>query len=145
MDDPNQKQKQDQSQPQQQADDNVKPVSPVSSRNVEAGPIQASDREPILHPEVAASGVEVVKDKPELTEEHDKIGVKAAAESTPVSTEPSGKVQIPMSEEEVKAAIKEGPGNDVDVQKQFEGIYFANAKYFLARLFEKILRRNKKD
>lgn len=125
-----------------QTDDlNTQPVNPVSVSHKEIGPLQASDKEPVLHPEVTAAGVEPVSEKPKLTEEHEKIGVTASGESTPVATEPSGIVQLPMSDQEVSQAIKEGPGGDNDVQKQFEGIYFANARFFLANLLLKIKRR----
>lgn len=58
--------------------------------------LQPSEQEPILHKEVAEVGVEVVSEKPQINTEHHKAGIHHAKESTPVATEPSGMVQLPM-------------------------------------------------
>ncbi len=58
--------------------------------------LQPSEQEPTLPKEVAEVGVEVVPEKPSINIEHHKVGVHHAKESTPVITEPSGMVQLPM-------------------------------------------------
>lgn len=65
--------------------------------------LQPSDQEPVLHEEVAEVGVEVVSEKPQITKEHHQIGIHHAKESTPVSTEPSGMVQLPMDPQQAIA------------------------------------------
>ncbi len=97
----------------------VAPVTPVSVPQKEAGPafsktvqqedyIRPSEVEPIIHPEVSEHGVEAVSDHEslQLTDEHKKIGIESAKESTPVATQPTGRVQLPMTEEEAKQAVK---------------------------------------
>lgn len=65
-----------------------------------------SEQEPVLHPELQEIGVEVVKDVPELTLEDKKAGLGLAKESTPAITQPTGAVQLPLTEEEEKKMLQ---------------------------------------
>ncbi|MCL4354179.1 hypothetical protein M1349_01770 [Patescibacteria group bacterium] len=101
---------------QNQANDRkAAPVSPVGSLNKEVGAfsrepiIRPSEAAPKLHPEVAEAGVETVAEKPELKEEHRKVGIEHAKESTPVKTEPSPGIIIPnspMTEAKAREVLK---------------------------------------
>lgn len=68
--------------------------------------VVSSEVEPELHPEVKAAGVETVSEKLKLTEDHLKTGISHAKESTPVETEPSGRIKYPISEHDAKQALK---------------------------------------
>lgn len=81
-----------------------KEQQPVSSEVSEF--VKPSETEPVIHPELSEVGVEKVKEVPELTLEDKKAGLSAAKESVPVSTAPSGLVQLPMTEEEALRTIK---------------------------------------
>lgn len=96
------------------------PVSPPQKEQVEPilgqatseailkpeGWIEPSEKEPQIHPEVAEAGVERVSSTPELTPEAQKTGLRLAKESTPVSTQPSGAVQLPISEQKSKNILR---------------------------------------
>jgi hypothetical protein len=105
MDDASQNQNQDDNQIQQ-------PVNPVgiSQKEVEAVPvgdyIVPSETAPKIEKEVAEAGVKEVGQAPQLTEEHFRTGIKHAAESTPVQTEPTGAVKLPMSQSEAEQQAK---------------------------------------
>ena len=82
---------------------------PVGSMKKEAGPVsdyvKLSESEPQVHPEVAKVGVEVVsEEKPSLTEEHFKIGVKESIPQPKI--EPTGTVQLPMSGQQAEQTVK---------------------------------------
>ena len=84
-------------------------TSPVGSMKKEAGPVsdyvKLSENEPQIHPEVAKAGVEVVtEEKPQLTEEHFKIGVKETIPQPQI--EPTENIQLPMSEQKAVQTIK---------------------------------------
>ncbi|HSX40519.1 MAG TPA: hypothetical protein VLF68_02805 [Candidatus Saccharimonadales bacterium] len=90
-------------------------VTPISTPNKESvggvsvdtsDLITPSEVEPQLHPEVQEAGVETVSDKPQLTDEHAKIGIKVSADATPVATSPTGMVQLPMTQAQAQATIK---------------------------------------
>lgn len=105
-----------QAQPQAQ----VQPAVPAGSVNKETSPVGASDSEfikssetePQIGQELKESGVEVKSDKPDLTFEHKELGVDHAGPHTPVSSFPSGKITMPMSEEEVEDRLKTGRDDD---------------------------------
>lgn len=59
----------------------------------EQTPLTATEKTPVLHPEVKEAGVEVVS-QPVLTAEDQKAGLSLAKESVPPITEPSGIVQL---------------------------------------------------
>lgn len=111
MDDANQNVPQSNVAPQIQDQSVATPVSapqkeqqPVSSEVSEF--VKPSEAEPVIHPELAEAGVEKIKEVPDLTLEDKKAGLSAAKESVPVSTVPSGLVQLPMTEEEARRTIK---------------------------------------
>jgi hypothetical protein len=99
----------------QNQDDNQvsQPVNPVSipHKEVEMAPvgdyIASSEQAPRIEKEVAEAGVKEVGKAPELTEEHFKTGIKHAFESTPVKTEPTGAVKLPMTQNEAMQKAKE--------------------------------------
>ncbi len=92
------------------------PTQPVGSVAKEQGPLGVSEfikpsgaeSTPVIPPEVAEHGVETVTDyeKPQLTQEHKEVGIHEAKESVPVSTQPTGSVQLPMTEEEARQTVK---------------------------------------
>jgi hypothetical protein len=88
------------------------PVIPVGSTNkeVELAPVSdyvvATEKPIVKDKEVAESGVTEVPQGVELGKEHEQIGVKNAAETTPVKTEPSNKVQLPLEQAEAQKIVK---------------------------------------
>ena len=82
------------------------PVISDASKDQAAELIKPSEEEPKIPQEVKEAGVEAVSEKPYLTEEHKALGIKHAKEGTPVSTQPSGIVKLPMSENEALKIIK---------------------------------------
>lgn len=66
-----------------------------------------SEQAPELHPEVEAAGVEVSPNHevPQLTLADKKAGLDYAKEATPVVVQPTGMVQLPMTEEQAKQTI----------------------------------------
>lgn len=103
----------DPSQNQNQADNGVsQPVNPVSipQKEVEAAPVSdyitPSEKAPIIEKEVLEAGVKEVGQAPKLTEEHFRTGLKHAGESTPVQTEPTGTVNLPMTQSEAEDHAK---------------------------------------
>jgi hypothetical protein len=126
MDDPSQNQNQD--------DNGIsQPVNPVSipQKEVEAAPvgdyIVASETAPKIEKEVLEAGVKEVGQALKLTEEHFRTGLKHAAESTPVQTEPTGAVQLPMSQSQAQQQAKGSPDD--------AATWLAN---FILRLFKKM-------
>jgi hypothetical protein len=98
----------------------VQPVAPVGSTNKEVGPVNAlapefvksSEVEPQIDQDLKELGVEAKKEKPDLTFEHKKVGIEHAGPHIAVSTVPSGKVTLPMSEEEIMDKLKTGQDDD---------------------------------
>lgn len=109
------------------------PVNPVSipQKEVEAAPVNdyivPSETSPRIEKEVADAGVKEVNQTPRLTEEHFKTGIRHAAESTPVSQEPTGKVNLPMTQSQ---AQQEAKGNTTDATTWLAS--------FILRLFKKM-------
>lgn len=129
MDDTNQNTQQTNIQPQAQDQPVVTPVStPQKEQQPVVSPVsefvKPSEAEPTIHPELAEVGVEKVKEVPDLTLEDKKAGLSAAKESVPVSTAPSGLVQLPMTEEEARRTIKTTSVSD--------------SRHWLAFLIEKV-------
>jgi hypothetical protein len=105
----------DSSQKQNNNNDLPQPVpTPVSMPNkeVELAPTSdyvtpSSEIESIIKDkEVADAGVKEVGQAPKLTEEHFKTGMKHAAESIPVSTEPTGVIKLPMTQSQAQQQAK---------------------------------------
>ena len=65
--------------------------------------------------EVAEAGVEAVVEQQPLPPAVQKIGVHLAKEATPVSTTPSGAVQLPVTLEEAQRIVKkkQNPVNSI--------------------------------
>lgn len=111
----------------------VQPVSSVGGANKEmgrvAGPVsefvKLTEAEPQIDKELADLGVEVKKDSPNVTEEHRDF-IDHAKQFTAVSTSASGKVTMPMSEEEVADQLKTGQDDD--------------SKTGLAKLIDKVIK-----
>lgn len=82
-----------------------------------------------LDKEVKEAGVEAVSEEKQLTLEDKKAGLELAKESTPVPTQPTQTIKLPMSPQE---AIQTAKSNDV-----------GSAKVWLANLVEKVLKMSK--
>jgi hypothetical protein len=119
---------------------------PTGTANKEVGvapvndAIRATEAAIIKDREVSDAGVVEVEREMKLEEVHEKMGVRLSAESTPVKTQPSGMVQLPMDDKEIIKTIKKGPGGR-NLGKFFEGIFFADSVYGLAILMAKHLKR----
>ena len=101
--------------------------------------VSHSEKPPILDTEVRQAGVEVVSQKPELTEEHEKLGVTHSLENNVPNLAPSGKIQLPMTQEEAEAEIAKDKGKiSSNIGEHQEGNYSAPAALFLASLIIKI-------
>src|ERR1035437_7657576 len=94
-----------------------KEVAPVSDY------VRASEAAVIKDREVSDAGIVEVEKEIKLEEAHEKMGVRLSAESTPVKTEPSGLVQLPMDEKEAEKLIKKGPGHSINIEKFFDGLF----------------------
>jgi hypothetical protein len=134
----------DQLQPQVQSQTPVAPVGAVNKEvQVPVGDyvVPAAEVAPIVKDnEVAEAGVREVEDKIKLEEVHEKIGVKQSAESVEVKTEPTKiAIQSLMTPEEIKADLKKT--GTFNITGHYLGIYIANSRDFLAKLLDKILRK----
>ena len=95
------------------------PAVPVSAPNkeIESAPVSdyltpSAEIESIIKDkEVKDAGVQEVNQAPNLTEEHFKVGIRHAAESTPVQREPTGQVKLPMTQAQAQEKVK-GSTND---------------------------------
>ncbi|MGA2911726.1 MAG: hypothetical protein ABSE17_03800 [Candidatus Levyibacteriota bacterium] len=120
-------------------------VAPVGSTNkeVETAPVsdfvKPSETAAIKDKEVADAGIVEAEREIKIEEEQEKIGVKAVP--APVKTEPTGAVQLPMDEKEAEKLAKKGPGHNFNLEKFFEGIFFADSIYGFALLMLKHLKR----
>lgn len=108
----------DANQPQQKPDISVSPVGQiqalpqkeqesvlVSSGAGSVEGIRPSEPEPVIHPELTKVGVEKVTEFPTLTIEQKKIGITLAKEAVPVSTIPTGTVQLPLTQQQAKKIV----------------------------------------
>lgn len=68
--------------------------------------VKPSEKEPEIHPEIAEAGIKETSELPELKEDHKKAGIELAKESTPVSTEPLGIVELPMTQAQASNIVK---------------------------------------
>lgn len=95
------------------------PPQPVGSVQKEAGPISSVEEASYVEPagaermleissELSEQGVEksANQETPQLTEEHKRIGIQHAKESTPVITTPTGSVQVSMPQKEAEHIVK---------------------------------------
>lgn len=70
---------------------------------IEQAPLEKG---PEVDQELAEAGIEKVHDKPHLTLEDKKAGIRLAKESVEVKTASSGLVNMPLTEEEAKRVLK---------------------------------------
>ncbi len=126
----------DTSQKQSQGDNQVRqPLNPVSTpqKEVEVAPVSdylssSAEIESIIKDkEVKDAGVQEVGKAPDLTKEHFNIGIKHAAERTPVQREPTGQVKLPMTQNQAQGQAK---GSTTDA-----ATWLAN---FILRLLKKM-------
>ncbi len=98
----------------------VQSVAPVGSVNKEVGPIVApvsefikpTETEPQISQELKDMGVVERKDALILDNSHKSIGIQHSGTSTPIQTAPTGKITLPMSEDEVADKLKSGQDDD---------------------------------
>ncbi|HUD09209.1 MAG TPA: hypothetical protein VMR77_00155 [Patescibacteria group bacterium] len=130
-------------QPQQQPQPQVAPVG-TTNKEIETAPVSdyvKPSEKIVIDKEVTDAGIVEAEREIKIEEEHEKMGVRMSAESTPVKTEPTGAVQLPMDEKEARKSAKKGPGHNINLEKFFEGIFFADSVYGLAVLMLKHLKR----
>ncbi|HEX8965236.1 MAG TPA: hypothetical protein VF820_02285 [Patescibacteria group bacterium] len=92
------------------------PVVPTGSMVKEAEPmpsvlkpvetVKPAEAPVELPKEVEAAGVKEIKSMPQIPQEVRQLGVQHAAAATPVSTQPSGFIKLPMTKEEAQAKVK---------------------------------------
>lgn len=68
--------------------------------------VTLSEKPAIKDKEVAEAGVVEVSQSPELSKEHEQIGVKPSAEATPVKIEPSEEIELPLDQRQAQKVIK---------------------------------------
>lgn len=86
------------------------PVSPPQKEQELVTPIggeylERVERQPEIPPEVAKVGVQPISG-PALTDEDKKVGIAEAKEEVPVSIEPEGLVQLPLTEPQARSVLK---------------------------------------
>ena len=106
--------------------------------------ITHSEKPPVLDEELKQAGVEVVSQKPELTDEHEKLGVTHSLENNTPSLEPKGTVKLPMTKDEAEKIVDQDKGKvSSDIGEHTENIYVSPSALFLARLVLKHLKKIK--
>ncbi len=83
-----------------------KEQQPVVSLQPQEEFIKLSETEPVVHPELSEIGVEKVSEAPNLSLGDQAAGLSLAKESTPVVTNQTSAVQLPMTEQEAKKVLK---------------------------------------
>ncbi len=88
----------------------------VSTQQKETEPyISPSETKPVVDDELEKAGVVAQQETPNLTKEHVEIGVKHSMESNPPSTEATGKVVLPFTENEAEELIKENKDKSLSI------------------------------
>jgi len=76
------------------------------NKEVEAGTagdyVIPSEPEIVKEKEVKEVGVKEVLEAPRLTKEQERVGIKPSAETTPVPSQPSANIQLPMTQVQAK-------------------------------------------
>ncbi|PIR79790.1 MAG: hypothetical protein COU25_03420 [Candidatus Levybacteria bacterium CG10_big_fil_rev_8_21_14_0_10_35_13] len=104
--------------------------------------VRLSETPLVLDREVSEAGVEVVSEKPNLTAEHQQIGIRHSGENAELSIKPTQTVKLPITREEAEAEIAKDKGNvNSDIGEHKENIYTSPSALFLARLVIKHLKR----
>jgi hypothetical protein len=125
------------------------PIAPIvaSSLNKERGVsafseiVKPTEEEVKVEDELTSVGVVANTDKPKLDTIHEQIGIKAAAESSPVSVtdSPSTNITLPMSEQEVDRALKTKQAR-FNLHENIEGEYTEDSLPFFATLIKKVFK-----
>ena len=106
--------------------------------------ISHSERPPIIEKEVANVGVEAVSEKPEITKEHEQVGIKPSLENNIPELEPSGKVKLPLTKDEAEKIVAKDKGQITkDFGEHQEGNYFMPSALGLAMLVLKHIKKIK--
>lgn len=92
---------------------------PTGSLNKEVGPIvsdvsefvKPTDTEPQIDKDLEELGIEARKDEPNIADESKQV-IDHAKQFSPVPSFPSGKISLPMSENEVADRLKTGQDDD---------------------------------
>lgn len=107
--------------------------------------VSHSEKQPVLDEELKKAGVEVVSQKPELTPEHEEIGVTHSLENNVPSIEPKGIVKLPITKEEAEVIVEKDKNQVTsDIGQHKENIYISPSALFLARLVLKHLSKLRK-
>ncbi|MBI2025877.1 MAG: hypothetical protein HYT06_00685 [Candidatus Levybacteria bacterium] len=99
-----------------------------------------SETQPVLDREVETVGVKVASEKPQLTQEHEQIGVKHSLENNFPTIEPTGTVQL-MDESQAEDVINKYKGNS-DPLEHVEKAYFLPSIFGFATLIVKLIKEN---
>lgn len=84
----------------------VKEAEPMPSVSKPIEMIKPAEVPVELPKEVEAVGVKEIKQTPTIPEEVKKLGVASVGAATPVSTQPTGFVKLPMTQQQAQAKIK---------------------------------------
>lgn len=84
-----------------------------SAQEIQGIPVNSLEQALELQGDVKKADVGVVdQDKVSFTEEHARTGMQPAGKSMPVSAQPSGFAQFPMTESEARKHLKTGKPDD---------------------------------
>lgn len=117
-------------------------ISPSPNKEVErpvSDFVVHSEKPPVIDKEMEAVGVSQVSDTPQLSVEHEVIGVKPSLESTVPNLEPKLNVE-PLGEGEAQDAVNKYK-NSVDLTEHVEQAYFLPSVFGFATLILKNLRK----
>lgn len=120
-------------------------VAGSSSVNKETGPVslaQRTEEEIRVSDELKRVGVEPVIAEPQLTKAHHDVGIRETIPKPEVDS--PVKVQLPidsLTEDEARDIVQKGIGEEADVKRHFEGVYYAFSRLGLAILKLKELSR----
>ncbi|MBI2622018.1 hypothetical protein HYW66_00050, partial [Candidatus Microgenomates bacterium] len=79
-----------------------KEQEPIAGRSY----IEQVERAPEIPPEVAQVGVAPISQTAPLTKEDREAGIIEAGEAVPTKTEPEGLVNLPLTEQEARSALR---------------------------------------
>ncbi len=116
-------------------------VTPSINKEVErpvSDYVTHSETSPVIDKELEQVGVTQVSDKPQLDQEHEKIGVKHSLETNVPKTEPAGIAQL-MDEEEAKDVVNKYI-NSTDPVEHVEQAYFLPSIFGFATVILKNLK-----
>ncbi|KKP80444.1 MAG: hypothetical protein UR81_C0028G0004 [Candidatus Levybacteria bacterium GW2011_GWB1_35_5] len=117
-------------------------VTPTINREVErpvSDFIAHSEKPPVLDKEVEAVGVKHISERPQLSEEHQQIGVKDSLENNVPNIESTGNVQI-LDQSQAQDVVNKYK-NSADPIEHVEQAYFLPSIFGLATLILKNLQK----